>query len=303
MHKQKALTQDTHHQENLKENFTNKSQDVTTYERYAGRNFNQLRPVSVTYDPFGYAAASVLLELGRTKVLCSISLNNSVPHFLKGSKTGWLTAEYAMLPTATTMRTQRDSTLFKSNGRSIEISRFIGRSLRAVVNLGPLGERTIHIDCDVLQADGGTRTACITAAYLALRCAVNRWLRNKTILEDIITHDMAAVSVGIINGVVLLDIDSSEDTKADADFNIVLTRDGKLIEIQGATESQPLEWSQFDIVRQLAHHGVEELFEHVNEQRREHKKTELNSSNPEQQFSEEKKTALFSLYNRIQKNS
>lgn len=230
-------------------------------ERKGFRKPDQLRNVNALFNVFGYAAGSVLLEIGNTKVLCAVNLQQNVPNFLKGKKTGWLTAEYAMLPTSSATRVPREASLMRRNGRSVEISRLIGRSLRAVVDLSFLGERTIFVDCDVLQADGGTRTACITGAFLALRAAVNHWLKNKLIRENIITDSLSAISVGVVDGCPLLDIDFSEDSCADADFNFVITRSNKIVEIQGSSEGATVSWQQFEQVKDLAIKGVNELFE------------------------------------------
>ena len=215
-------------------------------QRAHGRKFDQLRNVKISYDVFGYAPGSVLFELGNTKILCSVTMQIGVPPFLKGTKTGWLTAEYAMLPTSCKVRSARESTQGKRNDRSIEISRLIGRSLRAVVDLSKIGERTIHIDCDVLQADGSTRTASITGAYLALKMAVEKWVSNGDIVESIITDAVVAVSAGYASNVPLLDLDYAEDSIIDADYNFVLTQSEKIIEIQGAAEKNALSWQQFD---------------------------------------------------------
>jgi ribonuclease PH len=180
--------------------------------------------------------------MGKTKVLCAVSLQQGVPHFLRGKKTGWLTAEYSLLPASTPIRTVREITANKRNGRTIEISRVIGRALRSVVNLDPLGEQTIFIDCDVLQADGGTRTACITGAYLALKAAVAQWLHRGIISETILIDELAAISVGLAQDTVLLDLDFIEDSATEADFNFVLTRSGKIIELQGSAEKFPIKW-------------------------------------------------------------
>ena len=180
--------------------------------RADNRAHNQLRPISLRHNEFGYAPGSVLFALGNTKVLCSVNMQPNVPPFLKGSKSGWLTAEYAMLPAATQLRTNRESSSFKRNGRSVEISRLIGRSLRNIVDLSKIGERTIIIDCDVLQADGSTRTACITAANYALHAAQAHWLERKVIDQPIITNRIAAVSVGINQDDALLDLDYTEDS-------------------------------------------------------------------------------------------
>jgi len=238
-------------------------------ERINGRKHNQLRNVEVQFNLFGYADASVLYQVGNTKVLCAVNLQQGVPYFLKsknallgntGKKSGWLNAEYSMLPSSTTVRTVREISSMRRNGRSVEISRLISRSLRTIVDLSLLGERTITIDCDVLQADGGTRTACITGASLALRLAVNKWINEKIINENILIDQIAAVSVGVIDGEALLDIEFSEDKRADADFNFVLTRSNKIVEVQGASEGVAVSWQQFDEVKALAVNGIEQLF-------------------------------------------
>lgn len=224
------------------------------------RAFDELRPLSISYDQYGYATVSILFQLGATKVLCAVSLQQGVPPFLRGKRTGWLTAEYAMLPTSTTIRTVRESSQHQRNGRSVEISRLIGRCLRSSLSLDALGEQTIYIDCDVLQADGGTRTACITAASLALYVAVARWRNAGLISESVIVNPLAAVSVGLVGTNLLLDLDCKEDNSCGADFNIILTRAYTIVEIQGTAEKVPLSWEQFEQVRFLAQCGVEKLF-------------------------------------------
>ena len=233
---------------------------MSKYIRTGQRSHDQLRPLRVSYDIFKYASGSTLFEMGNTKVICSVTLQQGVPHFLRGKKTGWLTAEYSLLPASTPIRTVREVTANKRSGRTIEISRLIGRSLRSVVNLGALGEQTIFMDCDVLQADGGTRTACITGAYLALRAAQAAWLNEGILTENLLVDELAAVSVGLANETPLLDLDFIEDSATEADFNFVLTRSGRLIEIQGSAERFPLTWDQYDQMRQLALKGVDELF-------------------------------------------
>jgi ribonuclease PH len=180
--------------------------------------------------------------------------------FLKGQRTGWLSAEYSMLPCATQQRTIRESSSMQKNARSVEISRLIGRCLRPCVNLNRLGERSIHIDCDVLQADGGTRVASITAASLALNLAVERWIQAGFIEENIVTELVAAVSVGVVGGELVSDLNYIEDKDADADFNIVVSRSGKLIEIQGTSEKSPISWDQFEQIKILAQKSIEEIF-------------------------------------------
>ncbi len=229
--------------------------------RLAHRAFDQMRDVKISYDVFGYAPGSVLFELGNTKILCSVSIASGVPHFLKGSRTGWLTAEYAMLPTSGHTRLVRESTQTKRNDRAVEISRLIGRSLRAVVDLTTLGERTIYVDCDVLQADGSTRTASITGAYIALKMAVERWLESREIAQSILIDAVSAVSVGFIkNQNALLDLDFQEDSIIDADYNFVLTKSGTIIEIQGTAEKKALSWTEFEQLKELAIKGNKQLF-------------------------------------------
>ncbi len=232
-----------------------------SFERASG----QLRPLKLIKDISEYAGGSVLFEIGKTKVLCSVTLQDGVPSFLRGTDTGWLTAEYAMLPMSTPRRTMRESSLIKRSGRSIEISRLIGRSLRAVVDRTLLGERTILIDCDVLQADGGTRTASITGAYCALRLAVAKWVAAGVLSRSILLDELAAISVGIVDGTPVLDLDFKEDTQAQVDFNFVLTRSGRVIEMQGAAERQPFSWEEFERMRALACQGVEQLFAFIDE--------------------------------------
>lgn len=267
---------------------------ITKCVRANNRAYNKLRSVSLAYNAFGYAPGSVLFALGNTKVLCSVNMQQGVPPFLKGSKTGWLSAEYAMLPVATQMRTNRESSSVKRNGRSVEISRLIGRSLRTIIDLNKLGERTIIIDCDVLQADGSTRTACITAASYALHAAQAHWLERGVISEPIITNRVAAVSVGIRDGSVLLDLDYNEDSAIDADFNVVLTESGDIVEIQGAAEQSVISWDQFDNIKELSISGVNDLFIACDAQLKDQKpvgaRVGTKKSAP--------KSALFSLQNR-----
>jgi ribonuclease PH len=231
-----------------------------TYKRKDGRTPNQLRQVSLSYGIYESAAGSILFEMGKTKIICAVSLQNGVPQFLRGKGAGWLTAEYALLPMSTTTRTQRESSTGKKDGRSIEIARFIGRCFRTIADLSILGERTITIDCDVLQADGGTRTASITAAYLALAKAQDKWLKARIIDKPFITETIAALSVGIVNDRALLDLNYEEDSIASADFNFVLTESGKVIEMQGGAESAPISWEQFEEIRRMACDGVANLF-------------------------------------------
>lgn len=228
--------------------------------RYNGREYNQVRSVKITYDVFTAAAPSLLFELGKTKVLCTASIQPGVPSFLRGKGSGWLTAEYALLPHATHVRTIRESSNQKSNGRSVEISRLIGRVLRTVTNLDVFGEKTIYIDCDVLQADGGTRTACITAASLLLSYAQERWLKGRIITGQLVKERVAAVSVGVMKEQLLLDPDYSEDSQIDADFNVIITSSDCLIEMQGGAEKAALSWQQFNALCLLAAKGVKDFF-------------------------------------------
>lgn len=228
--------------------------------RAGGRLPLQLRPISVSYGVYPYAAGSVLFEIGNTRVLCAVSLQQGVPPFLRGKKTGWLTAEYSLLPASTPTRTVREATTNKRSGRTVEISRLIGRSLRAVVNLDPLGEQTITIDCDVLQADGGTRAASICGAFLAVSAAERQWLAKGIISRPIIRDELAAISVGVGEKGALLDLDYSEDCAARADFNFVLTRTGNIVEIQGAAEKEPVSFTDYDALRDAAISGVRDIF-------------------------------------------
>lgn len=266
-------------------------------QRVDGRSCDQLRPLRISYNVFGYAPGSVLFELGDTKVLCAVTLQAGVPHFLKGKKVGWLTAEYAMLPTSTAYRSARESENGKRNGRSVEISRLIGRSLRTIVDLSLIGERTITIDCDVLQADGGTRTACITAASLALEQAQKVWLEQHIITQPILTDRLAAISLGLKEGHALLDLNFEEDSSIDADFNIVMTASGKLIEIQGSAEGAGYTWEQFEAVRVMAGNAIQKLFVLSAETT---DPVQLEES-PElhQKASIQEKVPLFSLKNRL----
>lgn len=278
-------------------------------KRLNGRLNDQVRPLKISYNPFGYATSSVLFEIGDTKVLCSVSLQPGVPPFLKGSNTGWLNAEYAMLPTATTVRTQRESTTNKKNGRAIEISRLIGRALRSVIDLSVLGERTITVDCDVLQADGGTRTACISASYVALERAVAQWVASKQIPQSILVDAIASISAGVSQGVVILDPDFAEDSTIDSDFNFVLTKSGSLIEVQGTAEKHPVSWDQFDQLKIVALKGAKDLFSFFAQNPgpeifpiTQHHKSEHVSSKKQGQNRNQnapQKTSMFSLASRL----
>jgi len=263
--------------------------------RHDGRCSDQLRSISFSYNIFEYAAGSIFLELGKNKILCAVTMQNSVPPFLRGKNSGWLTAEYAMLPAATIVRTQRESQV-RRNGRSIEISRFIGRALRAVVDVDVLGERTITVDCDVLQADGGTRTACITASYLALQCAQEKWLRSKIIEKPFLREGVVAVSAGILNGRAILDLDYVEDSAIEADFNFVITQSGAIIEIQGSVEKKPIFWDLFDAMRLLAVQGAKQLFVHCKKNKS--NAIFLQKEHIKEAILKDKKLPLFSLKKR-----
>jgi len=225
------------------------------------RSPDSVRQISLQYDVIGYASASVLFEMGQTKVLACITLQPTIPHFLKGLRIGWLTAEYAMLPCATHRRTNRESTQHKRNPRSVEISRLIGRCLRTSVDLSALPEKTIAVDCDVLQADGGTRVACITAASLALKLACQRWYESKITEKNIFKELIGAISAGIIDDHAYLDLSYEEDSQVDADFNFVISQSGKLIEVQGTAEKAAISWDDFERLKNLAIKGTADIFE------------------------------------------
>lgn len=229
--------------------------------RHNNRQANELRPISFTRHYTKHAEGSVLVCYGDTKVLCNVSIESGVPRWLKGQNQGWLTAEYSMLPRATGTRTQREATKGKQSGRTQEIQRLIGRSLRAMIDLKKLGENTIYIDCDVLQADGGTRTASITGAAVALIDALEHLQRNKKLTQDPLIGLVAAVSVGIKNKQTYLDLDYSEDSTCDTDLNVVMTQTGEFIEIQGTAEDKPFTRQQADTMLDFAQSGIEKLFE------------------------------------------
>ena len=230
-------------------------------KRADGRAYNELRSVKITPSFQSFAEGSVLIELGKTQVLCSVSLDDRVPHFLKGSGTGWVTAEYAMLPRSTVTRTARDVTLGRISGRSQEIQRLIGRSLRAVTNLDLLGERALIVDCDVVQADGGTRTAAITGAYVALYQAL-KTINGIGLLSSIpLDSAVAATSVGIARGYQMLDLCYDEDYNAAVDFNVVMTSRGEFVEVQGTAEGKPFTRASIDELLSLAEKGIQQLFQ------------------------------------------
>jgi ribonuclease PH len=227
--------------------------------RTDGRKPKQLRLLNIAPNFIKTADGSVLIEMGETKVICTAKLEERVPPFLRNSGKGWITAEYGMLPGSSLARISRESSRGKVGGRTHEIQRLIGRSLRAITDLGILGERTVWIDCDVIQADGGTRTASITGAYVSLVQAIRTWQKRGTITEDPIKDSVAAVSIGIVQGKILLDLCYEEDSKADVDMNFVMTGSGKFVEIQGTAESAPFTKKQMDNMSEIAQQGIKEL--------------------------------------------
>jgi len=230
-----------------------------SYERIDKRTHDQIRNTKITPNISPYAEGSALIEVGGTKVICTASVEDRVPLFMRNKGLGWVTAEYAMLPRATNTRTQRETQ--RPSGRTQEIQRLIGRSLRAVVDTKLLGERQIYLDCDVIQADGGTRCASITGAYVALALACRKLVKQGTIRTSPILSEVAAVSVGIIEGTPILDLAYTEDSNADVDMNVVCTGLGKFIELQGTAEREPFSREQMDEMLILADIGVKRLFE------------------------------------------
>ena len=229
--------------------------------RLNGRAPDALRPTTITPNVLVHAEGSVMIEVGQTRVICTASVEDRVPPFMRGSGKGWVTAEYGMLPRATSTRTQRESTAGKVGGRTQEIQRLIGRSLRSVTALKALGERTVWIDCDVIQADGGTRTAAITGGFVALVLALDR-LRTQGAIKTIpITEYVAATSVGIVQQTALLDLAYEEDSTAEVDMNIIKTSAGKFIELQGTAETEPFDRTQLDALLALGDKGISELIE------------------------------------------
>ncbi len=227
--------------------------------RSDGRAADQLRPTKITPDYLLTAEGSVLVESGNTKILCTASVEDSTPSFLRGTGKGWVTAEYSMLPRATVTRTPREVTKGKPSGRTHEIQRLIGRSLRSVVDLTLLGERSIIVDCDVLQADGGTRTAAITGAYVALAIAIRTLVKYKAIQQNPLLDSVAATSVGIVGGTPMLDLCYEEDSRADVDMNLVMTGSNKFIEIQATSERVPFDDVQLVELLTLARTGITQL--------------------------------------------
>jgi ribonuclease PH len=231
-----------------------------TYARTDGRRADELRQVRITPHFMPNAEGSALIEMGGTRVICTATIDDRVPPFKRNTGQGWLTAEYSMLPRATQQRTQRETGRGGPSGRTHEIQRLIGRSLRAVTNLSLLGERTITIDCDVLQADGGTRTASITGAYVALALAVRKFASERRLARPPVVGEVAAVSVGIVGGSPLLDLKYDEDSRAGVDMNVVCTGDGRFIELQGTAEGEPFTRAETDALLDLARGGLETLF-------------------------------------------
>jgi len=230
-----------------------------SFARTDGRAPDQLRPAKITPGFLPYAEGSVLIEMGNTRVVCAASLEDRIPPFLRNQGQGWLTAEYSMLPRATQTRTGREIGRGGPSGRTHEIQRLIGRSLRAVADMRVLGERTITIDCDVLQADGGTRTAAITGAFVAFALASQHLLKSGKITRPLTINQVAAVSVGIVDNVPLLDLKYDEDSRAEVDMNIVCTGDGRFIEVQGTAEREPFSRAQMDELVELGRRGIEML--------------------------------------------
>ena len=233
--------------------------------RLDGRQSDQLRPMNITAGFIAHAEGSVLIEIGRTRVICTASVEETVPAFLKGSNKGWITSEYAMIPRATTTRTTRESSVGKKSGRTQEIQRLIGRSMRAAVELEKLGERQIWIDCDVIEADGGTRTASITGAFIALSLAVKKLMASNKLTQNPIRSHVAAVSVGIVGGVPMLDLNYVEDSGADVDFNLVMTDRDEFVEIQGTAERFPFSGTALNQLLELGRSGIRQL---ISEQRK-----------------------------------
>jgi ribonuclease PH len=234
---------------------------MTDFSRLDARAANQLRPVRITRGYTLHAEGSVLIEFGNTRVLCTASVEDKVPPHQRGTGQGWVTAEYGMLPRATHKRNDREAARGKQSGRTQEIQRLIGRSLRAVFDLSKLGERTIALDCDVLQADGGTRTAAITGAFVAAQDAIHLLMRQGKLTESPITGPVAAISVGLMQGTALLDLDYSEDAACDTDMNVVMTGAGHFVEVQGTAEGVAFTRAQMDSLLSLAEQGIAELIQ------------------------------------------
>jgi ribonuclease PH len=229
--------------------------------RLEGRTAAQMRDIRITPGFISQAEGSVLIEAGRTRVICTATIEETVPAFLRGSNKGWITSEYSMLPRATNTRTPRESSIGKKSGRTMEIQRLIGRALRASIELEKLGERQIWIDCDVIEADGGTRTASITGAFIALSQAIETLLKSNKIGENPIRSYVAAVSAGIVKGIPMLDLNYAEDSSADVDFNIVMTDRDEFVEIQGTAEKFPFSNAALAELLDLSRRGIRELIE------------------------------------------
>jgi ribonuclease PH len=233
--------------------------EADNMNRPSGRQADQLRPIKITRHYTRHAEGSVLVEFGDTKVICTASVTAGVPRFMKGEGRGWITAEYGMLPRSTGTRMDREAARGKQGGRTVEIQRLIGRSLRAAIDMKKLGENTIVIDCDVIQADGGTRTASITGACVALADAISVMRQKKMLVDNPIARMIASVSVGIYEGQAVLDLDYPEDSTAETDMNVIMGDDGGFIEVQGTAEGQPFSAEQFEAMLALAKKGISEL--------------------------------------------
>lgn len=233
------------------------SENQTT--RPSGRAADQLRAVKITKDFTKHAEGSVLIEFGDTQVICNASVENKVPPWLRGQGQGWVTSEYGMLPRSTGSRMRREASAGKQSGRTQEIQRLIGRSLRAAVDLEKLGERTIHVDCDVIQADGGTRTASITGGYVALSMAIEKLLASGELTESPMVQQVASISVGVYQGLPVLDLDYAEDSTAETDMNLVMTDSGHFIEVQGTAEGAPYSMAELQAMLALGQKGIGEL--------------------------------------------
>lgn len=234
---------------------------IQSLSRPSQRANNQLRPIQIIRHYTKHAEGAVLIKFGDTHVLCTASVEEKVPGFLKGKGQGWVTAEYGMLPRSTNSRMDREAAKGKQSGRTQEIQRLIGRSLRAIIDLEKLGERSIHLDCDVIQADGGTRTASITGAYVALHDAITHLLDKKLIAENPLKQAVAAISVGVYQGMPVLDLDYIEDSGCDTDMNVVMTTDGGFVEIQGTAEGEPFDKNTMSAMLDLAQAGIQELLQ------------------------------------------
>jgi ribonuclease PH len=228
-------------------------------DRSFGRGAGDLRPVVITPNVLKFAEASTMVEFGDTRVLCAATMEERVPPFLRGRGTGWVTAEYGMLPRSTKERSPREASTGRVGGRTHEIQRLIGRSLRAVTDLAALGERTFTVDCDVIQADGGTRTAAITGAWVALRLAMEAMVQRGLYAAAPLRDSVAAVSVGVVEGASLVDLDYAEDSRAEVDFNVVMTGSGGYVELQGTAEREPFDHARMLELVELARHGIERL--------------------------------------------